>query len=151
MRDASLFVSGELDTTIGGRPVDLAANPTIPRRSIYGFVNRDIVSSFASTFDGANPNSCTARRPDTNVPQQTLYALNSDFIQDRAAKFAALALVATDDHQKRVQWMYQRALAREPDAAEMKIALSLIKPDDSTSWGQLAHALLATNEFIFVD
>ncbi len=57
---------------------------TVPRRSVYGFVNRDIVSNFASTFDGANPNACTAKRPDTTVPQQTLFALNSEFIQDRA-------------------------------------------------------------------
>lgn len=160
MRDATLFVSGELDTTIGGRPIDLSANPITPRRSIYGFVNRDIVSSFSSTFDGANPNSCTAKRPDTNVPQQTLFALNSDFIQDRAGKLATLALAEAGDDQRRVRWLYQHTLSREPDASELGIAVGFIKSNTGDSsdqeshaatWNQLAHALLATNEFVFID
>lgn len=60
------------------------------RRSVYAFVNRDIVANLASTFDAANPSSCTARRPDTTVPQQALFALNSEFVQDRAKALAAL-------------------------------------------------------------
>ncbi len=91
MRDATLAVSDELDSAVGGRPIDLAANPIVPRRSVYGFINRDIVSNLASTFDGANPNACTAKRPDTNVPQQTLFMLDSEFIQDRAIAVAKLA------------------------------------------------------------
>ncbi|MEZ6041865.1 MAG: DUF1553 domain-containing protein [Planctomycetaceae bacterium] len=84
MRDATLAVSGELNvSTIGGRPFDFLSTPAVPRRSVYGFVNRDIISSLASTFDGANAASCTAKRSETTVPQQTLFALNSVFIQDR--------------------------------------------------------------------
>ena len=80
-----LAVAGELDvSTIGGRPFDFLSHPVVPRRSVYGFVNRDIISSLASTFDGANSTSCTAKRAETTVPQQTLFALNSVFIQDRA-------------------------------------------------------------------
>lgn len=74
MRDAMLWISGELDLAQGGRPVDFEANPSVTRRSIYGFVNRDIVSPLMSTFDVANPNACTAKRPETTVPQQTLFA-----------------------------------------------------------------------------
>ena len=77
--------------TMGGRPFDLESDPVVPRRSVYAFINRDIISSLSSTFDGADPTSCTVKRPDTTVPQQTLYALNSAFIQDRAAAVAKLA------------------------------------------------------------
>jgi hypothetical protein len=165
MRDSMLAVSGELDTTLGGRPVELTAIPVIPRRSVYGFINRDIVSSLASTFDGANPNSCTARRPDTSVPQQTLYALNSEFIQDRAIKVAGCAKVAATEPKDRIRWLYQRLFAREPDAEELRVALKFLDVNGSSNptpsaipsspsadpWNQLAHVLLASNEFVFVD
>ncbi len=160
MRDATLAVSDELDSAVGGRPIDLAANPIVPRRSVYGFINRDIVSNLASTFDGANPNACTAKRPDTNVPQQTLFALNSEFIQDRAIAVAKLAKAAVTDDEQRVRWMYQRLFSRAPDSEELEIALRYVESEGKTidtknlpadPWNQLAHALLAANEFVFVD
>ncbi|MEZ6134646.1 MAG: DUF1553 domain-containing protein [Pirellulaceae bacterium] len=162
MRDAMLAVTDELDThQIGGRPFELESNPIVPRRSIYAFVNRDIISHLSSTFDGANPTSCTAKRPETTVPQQTLYALNSDFIQDRAAVLAKLAEAAVDgdtkeDDAARLDWLYQRLYGRSPDAQEVEMALAFLASQTPESqqvdlWSQLAHALLASNEFMFVD
>lgn len=165
MRDSMLFVSGELDSTMGGRPIDLQASPVLPRRSVYGFVNRDIVSSLSSTFDVANPNACTAKRPDTTVPQQTLFALNSEFIQDRAVNLARLAEEQTADAAARILWLYHRVYSRPPDDDELKLALQFVNPavaevasapatseaGNATKWQQLAHVLLAGNEFVFVD
>lgn len=161
MRDSMLAVSGELDTKLGGRPFDFLSKPVVPRRSIYAFINRDIVSSLASTFDAANPNSCTATRPETNVPQQTLFALNSDFIQDRAAALASVKQVAaagTDED--RIRTLYQRTYSRPPAPDELELALRFVQSQTETSeggkpatnpWHRLAHVLLASNEFIFVD
>lgn len=165
MRDSMLAVSGELDTSLDGRPFDLQAQPVIPRRSIYGFVNRDVVSNLTSTFDGSNPNACTAKRPETSVPQQTLFALNSDFIQDRAEKLAAIAENTSISAAERVQWLYRQVYGRSPDEPELSQALDFVsrsaeggKADDPESngrfpsiWARLAHALLASNEFTFVD
>ena len=165
MRDSMLAVSGELDLAIGGRPIELTSVPVIPRRSVYGFINRDIVSSLSSTFDGANPNSCTAKRPFTSVPQQTLYALNSEFIQDRAIKVADRARAATQDPHERIRWLYQQLFGRQPDAEELDVAQKFLdksaapNPNPSNAaptsasdpWNQLAHALLASNEFVFLD
>ncbi len=173
MRDALLAVSGELDTSkIGGRPFDFDSDPIVPRRSVYGFINRDIISNLASTFDGADPTSCTVKRPATTVPQQTLYALNSDFIQDRAAAVAKLARAATDNEQQRVHWMYRKLYSRQPEREELDLAIAFVKrstgqpasdadtaaPNEQDSragnpdpWAQLAHAMLASNEFVFVD
>ena len=156
MRDAMLAVAGQLDTTMGGRPFDLLSQPIVPRRSVYGFVNRDIVSSFASTFDMANPNSCTAVRPETNVPQQTLFALNSAFIQDRAAAFASLeSVVSAKTDEDRVRVLYERAYSRAPHPDELKLAVryldSQIENSKTIPWQRLAHVLLAANEFVFVD
>ncbi len=161
MRDAMLAVSSELNTDMGGRPFDMNANPAIPRRSVYGFINRDIVSTLASTFDGANPNACTVKRPDTTVPQQMLFALNSEFIQDRALKLASLALsTAGETDTKRVEWLYRRLFSRNPEPEEVTIAIHFVQSTNmlgaseaptSKAWQRLAHALLASNEFIFVD
>lgn len=161
MRDSMLAVSGELDTKLGGRPFDFLSKPVVPRRSIYAFINRDIVSSLASTFDAANPNSCTATRPETNVPQQTLFALNSDFIQDRAVALASVNQVATvGSDEDRIRTLYQRTYSRLPEADEIKLALRFVQSQAETSqdgksatnpWHRLAHVLLASNEFIFVD
>ncbi len=171
MRDAMLSVSGELDTAVGGRPFDMNVNPAIPRRSVHGFINRDIVSNLASTFDGANPNACTIKRPDTTVPQQTLFALNSEFIQDRAIKLDSLSQSAAGQNDTlRVEWLYRRLFSRNPEPEEVDIAIQFVRSSSaiassaiangavvnseklsSNGWQRLAHALLASNEFIFVD
>ena len=161
MRDAMLAVSGELDPTPGGPPVDLEATPIVPRRTVYGFVNRDILSPLSGTFDGANPAACTARRPDTTIPQQALFALNSNFIQDRAVAFAAAGLrAAPADEAGRVSWMVRRAFSRSPSEAETAAAIDFVHTQAASlesglaadvPWQRLAHVLLAANEFHFVD
>jgi hypothetical protein len=156
MLDSMLWASGELDLTPGGRPFDRQAQPGVLRRSVYAFVNRDIVSNLSSTFDAANPSSCTARRPDTTVPQQALFALNSEFVQDRAKALAALTgKTAGQDDQRRVRELYRRVLAREPRPAELDRLLRFVRTGDEASraqaWQQAAHSLLASNEFSFVD
>jgi hypothetical protein len=100
------------------------------------------------------------RRSETIVPQQTLYALNSTFIQDRAAEFAKLSdkLAYDEDSrmEERVRFMYRRAYAREPDSIELHTAITFIDnringETHEQRWQLLAHALLASNEFVFVD
>ena len=165
MRDSMLAACDELDTTMGGRPIDLNASPTVPRRSVYGFVNRDVIANLMSTFDTANPNACTAKRPETTVPQQILFALNSDFIQDRASRLASLTLqMKLDSDDQRIIEMVRRTLCRTPNASEIEQARRFLKDagtfapssdakptDPERSWVLLAHALLASNEFTFLD
>ena len=162
MRDAMLFTSGELKTDMGGRPFQMLSKPTVPRRSVYAFVNRDIVAPLMSTFDAANPNACTAKRPETTVPQQTLFALNSDFIQDRAQSLAKLVVGPDTQGSKMpsdsdtIRTLYRRAFSREPNEVELRTALAYVESkrpsgDKMKRWQQLAHVLLAANEFVFVD
>jgi hypothetical protein len=157
MRDSMLAVSGELDPRMGGPPVEIAAGSGPPRRTLYGFVNRDVVSPLASTFDGANPSACTARRPETTIPQQALFALNSPFVQDRAAAFAAAATRAVPaGGADRVAWMFRRAVSREPAAAEAADAAAYVESETAAggaaaAWRRFAQVLLASNEFHFLD
>ncbi len=165
MRDSMLAACDELDITMGGKPIDLNASPAIPRRSVYGFVNRDIIANLMSTFDTANPNACTAKRPETTVPQQALFALNSDFIQDRAARLASITKQSSSaPDEDRIVAMVRRTLCRNPTESEVDQAKTFLTEaipsatatdgaaaDPERSWALLAHALMASNEFTFLD
>ncbi len=156
MRDALLAVTGELsaDSPRGGRPFEERDDKAVARRSVYAFVNRDVISRMAADFDGADPSACTVRRQRTTVPQQTLFALNSGFVQDRAAALAArddIRAAATDA--ERVARLYRQALSREPGGDEIALALEYVGDagNDDTAWARFAQVLLASNEFHFID
>ena len=141
---------------MGGRPVDLFAEPAIPRRSIYGFIDRDVIAQLFSTFDMADPSACTALRPETTVPQQALFALNSNFVMEQASHLAEFTAGdgATDDS-RRIHQMYHQVFARDPEPDELSMALRYIQslPDNAepNPWVRYAQILLASNEFVFVD
>jgi hypothetical protein len=156
MRDAMLAAAMRLETTMGGRPFDLFSNPCVPRRTVYGFINRDVVPALFSTFDMADPNACTATRPETTVPQQALFALNSDFIQEQAKYLANLDDVRTAaTHAERIVALYRHAYARQPNDEELAAALRYVQSQSRevipNMWERLAHVLLAANEFVFLD
>jgi mono/diheme cytochrome c family protein len=165
MRDSMLAVCDELDLKMGGKPIDLNATPAVPRRSVYGFVNRDIIANLMSTFDTANPNACTAKRPETTVPQQALFALNSDFIQDRALRLASITKqINPASDEDRIVAMVRRTLCRNPTESEVGQAKKFLTDaiptatatdgaaaDSERGWTLLAHALMASNEFTFLD
>jgi hypothetical protein len=160
MRDAMLAVAGVLDVTMGGRPIDLFAEPAIARRTVYGFFNRDVIPSLFSTFDMSDPSACTLQRPDTTVPQQALFALNSNFVIEQARHLARATVVEEDgDETSRIRRLYQRVYARDPHPEEVAIALQYIETKSANVnanvnidvWVRYAHVLLAANEFVFID
>ena len=154
MRDSMLAASGELKRTASGRPFEENAEHAIPRRTVYAFVNRDVISKLASTFNGADPAACTVKRPDTIVPQQTLFALNSAFIQDRAKALLRLPKIKqAESEEDRVRMIYRQIHFRTPDASEIKEALAFLNQEGNLEKNrqQFVHALLASNEFHFVD
>lgn len=152
MRDSMLFVSGELDRTIGGKPFSDSDEAPVPRRTLYRFINRDVIPPLMSTFDGANPASCTVKRQETVVPQQTLFALNSDFIQGRAKALATSSeFTALASDEERVRMLYRRLFSRNPDREELTLALAYVSEEKTEPWARLGHVLLATNEFHFLD
>jgi len=156
MRDALLAISGRLDHGLFGRSVDVAGDPMSRRRTLYGLVDRQDLSSLLRTFDFADPVQSCERRAQTTVPQQALFAMNSAFVIEQAKGLAAR--VDGTDARGRVAALYRRTLTRHPDAAEVESALRFIeaaKADTGESglsaWEQLAQILLLTNELLFVD
>ena len=144
-RDAILAVSGKLDRTIGGRPVQLEGRAPTARRAIYGFIDRYDVAPTLRTFDFADPNLHAPKRPETTVPQQALFFMNSPFVDSAARALNQRAVQLGKDEV--VIHMYRLVYARDPNPDELKLARSQ-KPH---GWVEIAQALLASNEFNFID
>jgi hypothetical protein len=150
MRDAIVMVSGRLDLReVGGRSVDLWKEPFTPRRAVYGFVERQNLPGVFRTFDFASPDTSSARRHQTTVPQQALFFLNSPFLREHAAAVASRAEVAgAPDRASKVRALYRVILQRSPDAGEQASGEEFLRQFPTE---RFAHALLMTNEFLFVD
>jgi mono/diheme cytochrome c family protein len=148
VRDSLLAVSQQLDTEVG----DLPPWPRETRswRTIFLHVSRFDADAFWTTFDGADPCSQIAKRDTSIVPQQALWMLNNALPREAAAKVATLA--GTGDNAA-ITRLHLLLLGRQPDAAEMKLAKAFIaKGDDrAVQWQTYAHALVCSNDFIFVD
>src|SRR3954471_6706921 len=80
VRDALLFVSGQLDRTPGGPAADGIDSK---RRSLYVQTARWDRSSFAMLFDAANPDASTEKRTVSTVAPQALLFLNHPFVLRR--------------------------------------------------------------------
>jgi len=155
LRDTLLSVSGKLDLQMFGRPEAGAAAPDSTRRTIYGLVDRQGLPVLFRNFDFASPDQSIERRPQTVVPQQALFALNSPFMLARSSDLANQALAQGSAEGDRIAWLYQRVLQRLPASAEQSACsefLSGLTPEtELTRWGQLAQVLLASNELLYVD
>ena len=157
MRDSLLAVSGQLDTSLGGRPFENQMDVTSHRRTIYGLVNRNDLPGVFRAFDFADTEASAAERPQTTVPQQALFALNAPFVQEQARQTAAFAWGGANDDPARLALLYHRVLAREPTSEERELALRYLgealttHTEKLTPWDRLAQVLLLTNEFLFVD
>ncbi len=159
MRDSLLFASGRLDSTIGGRPVDVARDPLNCRRTVYGLVDRQNLPPLFRAFDFAVPDQCIERRPQTTVPQQALFAMNSPFVLEQARALAGRPEVREASAPRdRVDALFELVLARRPADSETRMALDFVgaaaRQNDGAKldpWQQLAQVLLVSNEAVFLD
>jgi hypothetical protein len=154
MRDTLLAVSGRLDLTMGGRPVDVANDPTNHRRTVYGLVDRQSLPGLFRAFDFASPDQSAERRPMTTVPQQALFGLNAPFVVEQAKALAARSEGMRSPEQ-RVVALYRLVMGRNPDPDEVRAGVQFVgvTPSGSqlTPWQQYAQVLLLTNEAMFID
>ena len=160
-RDSILYVSGKLDTTMYGRPVDITSSNYSTRRSIYARIERQNLPPVFRTFDFASPDVHSPKRLETTVPQQALFILNGKLIQDQSTAIAnSPRFNQLTKNNDKITLLYQQILSRNPSSEELLDSLNFIASTQSKNkrtdavypiWDQLAQALLSTNEFIFVD
>lgn len=123
MRDSVLMAAGQLDRSMGGQPVDLAAHPLSRRRSIYALIDRQHLLGALRSFDFASPDASSAGRNETTVPQQALFLMNSPFIIHQARRLARRTdVVRCSQRDDRIRQLYRIVLARDPDPKELEAA-----------------------------
>ncbi len=156
LRDTMLAISGRLKHQIGGRPVNVAGEPTNQRRTVYGLVDRQSLPDVYRSFDFASPDQSVERRPRTVVPQQALFALNSEFVMEQAKALAARVAADAPDDRERITVLYQIAYQRVPTGDETEACRAFLSeaPDSESklsSWEQLCQVLLVGNEVMYID
>jgi hypothetical protein len=157
-RDSLLAVSGRLDPSFGGPTTNLDSADNA-RRTVYAKISRHELNGLLRLFDFPDANITAEKRVETTVPQQQLFVLNSPFMVTQAkALTARLAKEATDDA-SRVRRAYELAFARPATDDEISLGLRYIQTSDAanggqnklTRWERYCQALLASNEFMYVD
>jgi hypothetical protein len=168
-RDAMLAVAGNLDLTIGGPSTDLAS-AACHRRTLYGAVSRHELNPLLRLFDFPDANITSDERPVTTVPLQQLFVLNSDFMIGNAKALAARLAKLESDDSARIRRAYVLLYGRDATEQEIRMGLDfvhvaaslrdatplerLVHGDDKpklSRWEQYCQALLASNEFMYVE
>jgi mono/diheme cytochrome c family protein len=154
MRDSLLAASGNLRTTMGGPAVDITAAKSSPRRSVYGFIDRQNLPGLFRTFDLASPDVSTPQRHATTVPQQALFLLNSPFVLEQAAQLVRRPeVIASHCAEERIECLHRILYGRAAEAREMEAGIRFVLGAGMTgrAWESYAQVLLLANEFVFVD
>src|SRR5204862_2611132 len=121
--DLFLSVTGELDRTIGGPPVDPLLQRS--RRTLYGAVSRNgdryAADAFLRLFDFPLPRATNEGRKTSVVPQQSLFLMNSPFMAARARALAARLHREASDDAGRIEQAYLLLYRRNPSDEERQL------------------------------
>ncbi len=153
LRDALLAVSGELDPALGGPPLNLFAEPSPPRRTLYGKIDRLDMPNLLRAFDMPTPDATSPQRDTTTVAAQSLFLMNGPWTQRAALKLLERPEIQVQsDSGPKLDQIYRTVLARSPTSDELELSLQFLGNEPTqTDWTELVQALLMSNEFAFVD
>lgn len=127
LRDSVLAASGKLDNRIGGVPFSLTATPSVPRRTVYGYIERGRIPGMLAAFDFASPDQHVPLRYTTTVPQQALFLMNSPFMAEQARHLANRSDVTSEKNtERRLQLLYRIVLGRDATAGELSSGAKFI-------------------------
>jgi hypothetical protein len=106
----------------------LFATPFTNRRAIYGFIDRQDLPGTFRVFDFASPDVSTPMRPQTTVPQQALFGMNSAFVVEQARALTARAeVVQGGDTTARIQALYRLIFSRAADLDELAVGKTFLE------------------------
>ncbi len=150
-RDSLLVTSGLLNRSIGGRSIPLDQSDNV-RRTVYGFINRTSLPPVLLLFGFPTPDAHSDGRAKTTVPQQSLYMMNSKFLLDQAKAVSdrAIRISGKGNSEDIAHALFQITLGRNPTETELAQVLEFIDSEDS-AWHYVAHTLIQSNEFCFID
>lgn len=172
IRDGIMSVSGGLTPAAGGsllpyKDRDYVANTARggkvdydrPIRAVYIPVVRSSMYDVFQAFDLPDPSTSNGDRESTVVAPQALFMMNSSVMLQHSRKMADSLLAQADkDDTARVREAYERALARPATPLEIDQASSFVsrmeqhwQGDRPKAWQSFCKALLASNEFIYLN
>jgi len=161
-----------------GRSIVATNSPDRNRRSVYISTRRTTVPTFLNVFDTPAMDTNWPKRNDSVVPQQALALMNSSFVLDCSEQFARRVLhEGGPNFNSRLERAFLLAYGRLPDRDEMEMLKKLctvekksfdtngpLTPNDpltptlfpkgereNETWTMICHALLSSNEFLYVD
>lgn len=128
IRDSLIQITGKMDKTIGGKPVNITDEPFSYRRSIYGYVDRSSISDLMMQFDFSDPEMANSKRASSIVPQQALFFMNSPMVVDaaRAVTERKDFQNARDDDEK-IKVIYAVLFQRYPKGKETALGKEFIQ------------------------
>ena len=174
IRDALLFVSGRLDNKMYGKSVPTHLTAFMEgrgkpgkgpldgngRRSVYLSVRRNFLSPFMLAFDTPSPFNAVGRRTNSNVPSQALILMNDPFVVGQATLWGKKMIKQFSDVRERISFLYESAFSRPPTGFEMDASRAFVveqaklhgvAENHELPWKDLAHAIINTKEFIFLN
>ncbi len=143
LRDGMLAISGELNRTLGGLPVNPEINMEVAlqprmiqfsiapafqpsrtpsqrnRRSIYAYRVRGQADPFLEIFNQPNPNESCEARHSASVSPQAFTLLNSDLMTDRSIAFARRLMADEQNLDARIERAFRLVYGRTPSRAEV--------------------------------
>ncbi len=167
VRDALLAVSGALDLEMGGQVKGAAQgrgyykadakNYLVPRRTVYLPVPRQSPYELLAIFDYSDTAVHLDQRPATIVAPQALFMLNNPLVRQQAKTVAEDLLGRDESDGDRVRRTWLRLFSRPASDEEVRTTLAhrdrFVKRGGTpaVAWTHVVHALMASNEFLFVD
>jgi hypothetical protein len=160
IRDSALYVSGLLNTKMGGPGIypalpkgmagsgryrtawSLSEGAEQNRRSVYISVRRNLRYPMLEVFDMPDTHESCARRDTTISAPQALTLINSEVVLAWAQSFAGEVLKAAGpDVNKQIEQAYRHAYSRPPNGSEKDTALTFFSRQE-----QILAKRVAANE-----
>jgi len=137
LRDSILAVSGTLDHSLGGPPVNITGDTLTHRKTIYAMIDRQNLPALFRTFDFASPDTHSPGRYFTTVPQQALFLMNSPQMMAIARATADAIRQQARSHdapRSDAESVFLQILGREPTLHELTAATNFLQtsPRDPT-------------------
>lgn len=162
IRDAMLFVGGQLDPTMYG-PGSL--DSSMRRRSIYFFIKRSQLIPMMMLFDWPEHLGSIGQRPLTTIAPQALLFMNNPQGREYALALARRIHEQTPQPTADLAMaqLYWTALSRPPSGAEASLAIDFLKHQavlrcesgeaefELLALADLCQTLMSMNEFVYVD
>lgn len=141
------------------------------RRSLYMFSKRGLLPPMMTTFNFPDATQSCSQRDVTTVPTQALVLMNNPFVHARSSKLSSSIIANAITSQDRVKQLWSAVLGRSPSILEARLAKKHLEtqlkhfqqlattslqetplvPPEELALASLAHVLLNSNEFIYLD